>query len=597
MTRTFVSFRFFSFASITLFVLLAHSPPALATQFESIGTQAGLEVTGELSEFGHGVCIFDFEGDGDLDVYVTNGVGSPNQLFLNDGGFTFTEAVNANGAADSGHAKACIAADYDNDGDPDLYVTHYGEPNRLYRNDAGTFVDIASVANVGGGNLYSTGAAWGDVNADGRLDLYVTNRGITLAGEPNLLYRNDGNDTFAEVAAASGVEGHSMTFQPLFTDYDLDGDSDLYISSDKFLGNQLFRNDGAGDFVDVSVATGSDLAMDGMGVASGDVNADGRSDIFVTNTPAGHRCLVSQPDATFLEMADTLGITVGEIGWGAVFFDCDLDGDEDLFQVNEVPNRLFRNDGVSPWADITPTAGVGGGAISMGCATGDLDGDGDLDLYVSNVLNVCEVYRNETPAGSHWLRVDTEGTVSNRDGIGARVEIEIAGQTQFREIQAGTSYLSQNDHRAHFGLGGATLVDRVEVRWPSGIVDVMTNVAADQSLTVVEGATATTVRPPAGGPGTVMQLFAYPNPLRHAITVETNLERASRVSLRVVNLAGREVYREELGYQGAGALFASWDGLDPRGDRLPPGVYWLSLGIQDDRGTRQNVVQKITLVR
>ncbi len=579
-------------------VVLCLTGPAGAITFTPYGPEAGISVTGELSEFGHGVCAFDLEGDGDLDLYVTNGVGSPSQLFINDGGFVFTEAAGALGASDSGHAKAAVAADYDNDGDPDLYVTHYGEPNRLYRNDGGAFVDVAPFANVMGDTLFSTGAAWTDFDNDGLLDLYVTNRGITTAGEPNLLYRNDGDGTFTEVAVAMGVECHTMTFQPIFTDYDLDGDPDLYISSDKFQGNRLYRNEGGVSFTDVSAETNSGLLMDGMGISVGDVNDDGRPDIYITNTPYGHRCLVSQPDATFLEMADTLGMTVGEIGWGAVFFDCDLDGDEDLFQVNEAPNRLFRNDGGAPWPNITSSAGVAGTALSLGCTAADFDEDGDLDIYVSNIFYECEIYRNETMPGVHWLKVKTEGTVSNRDGIGARVEIEISGDTQFREIRAGSSYLSQEDMRACFGLGSATTVDLVEIRWPSGIVDVLQNVAADQVLTVVEGSNATSV---AAGSGTesirVGRMSVSPNPFRYSLAIEADLRQPASLVLRVMNITGREVYREDLGTRSAGRLTARWNGRDVRGESVPPGVYWLHLEQRGDNASRANLTRKVTVLR
>lgn len=587
---------FCALLSATVFV-----PVTRATTFQLYGAEAGIQVIGELSEFGHGVSAFDLEGDGDIDLYVTNGIGSPNQLFINDGNFNFTEAATALGAADSGHAKAAVAADFDNDGDPDLYVTHYGEPNRLYRNDGvGGFVDVANAAAVTGGNLYSTGAAWVDFDNDGLLDLYVTNRGVTTAGEPNLLFQNDGDGTFTEVAVAMGVECHTMTFQPIFTDYDLDGDPDLYISSDKFQGNRLYRNEGGVSFTDVSAATGSGLLMDGMGISVGDVNDDGRPDIYITNTPSGHRCLVSQADATFLEMADTLGMTVGEIGWGAVFFDCDLDGDEDLFQVNEAPNRLFRNDGVAPWANITSTAGVGGGAgaLSLGCTAADFDGDGDLDIYVSNVLAECEVYRNETTSGAHWLKVDTDGTVSNRDGIGARVEIEVAGATQFREIRAGSSYLSQKDMRGSFGLGAATIVDRVEVRWPSGIVDVLQNVAVDQVLNVVEGNNATSVaggsgsRPARGG-----RMSVSPNPFRYSLAIEADLSRSASLSLRVLNIIGREVYRQDLGQRDVGRFIVDWNGRGSRGEPVPPGVYWLELQLQGEPDRHENLTKKVVFMR
>ncbi len=539
-------------------------------QFSSQGAAAGVEVVTQSFTFGHGVSAFDLDGDGDLDLYTTDGPGRPNRLFRNDGGFQFHEltAPGADAAADS---KAVLFVDYDNDGDPDLFITHYGTANSLFRNDGGlVFEDVTGFAGVGGGALHSSGAAWGDFDRDGLLDLHVSNRGLTLAGEPNQLYRNQGDGTFEEVAASLGLTDSRMSFQSVFTDYDRDGDPDIYVASDKFLGNQLFRNDGAYGFADVSAITRSDLAMDGMGVAVADANADGWPDIYITNTwLPGHRCLVSNGNGKFDESSSSMGVEVFEIGWGAVFGDFDLDADLDLFVVNEAPNNLFRNDLTDPWVDVTAAAGVAGSAISYGCAAADLDNDGDLDLYSANNWSICGLYRNDTVGAGHWLQVVPEGVVSNRDGIGARIEVEIGGVMQYREIRAGSSFLSQMGGRAVFGLGAATTIDVLRVRWPSGLVDIWSGVSVDQILSVVEGTTVTAAPP--GDTIDTLRLEIAPNPFRHTVVIRANLREDAAATLRVFDVGGRLVDHVELGLQPAGPLRVTW------GRAVPAGVYWVEL--------------------
>jgi len=550
-----------------------------AVQFELYTFQSGLTGTTTGAAFGNGAAAFDLEGDGDIDLYLTNGGNQPNRLLANDGSFSFTNLPNALGADHAGESKGAAAADYDNDGDQDLVVADWGGENPLYRNDAGAFTNVTAVAGLGGDLLYSTGVAWCDFDLDGDLDLYVANRGLTEIGEPNRLYENQNDGTFVEVGAALGVGSQRMTFQPLWCDYDRDGDSDLYLANDRDTVNELFRNDG-GTFTDVSVAAGADLSMDGMGNDAGDVNADGFPDFYVTNTQQGNRCLVNQQDGTFVESAGPLGIAVYEVGWGACFLDVDLDGDEDLYEVNlfHTPNKLFVNDGPGAWSDQSAAAGVEGNAQSYGCTVADFDGDGDLDLFTSNRNSNCEVYRNVTAGSGHWLTVDCQGVVSNRDAIGARVEIEIGGVTQWREVRAGSSYLSQLPRVVHFGLGDATTVDKVTVRWPSGLIDEVHDVAADQRLHVVESEGSGV--PATGAPAVGQGLVLAPNPASGPWRVSIPAAGPLPARLRVIDVAGRVRVVRELEPQAIGAR-ATWDLSLPAS--LPRGLYVVEVTAGGDR--------------
>ena len=512
--------------------------------FADVAIAAGVgfqhdEYPDEIFDVGGGAVVFDFNGDGHQDIFVANSYGL-NALYRNIGDGAFVDVASAVGVADpAGRGNGGCAADYDNDGHQDLFVTNFG-PSRLYRGDgAGTLTDVT----VGSGlddsdqGYRSTGCAWGDFNADGYLDLAVT-RHLNETDKKVLetqdyyasaggmaLFVNSGDGSFSRVTellddggsanAPVGDLGGNVWgagFQPGWLDFDDDGDLDLYVVNDmgKYIQpNVLWRNDGpsadgAWNFADVSQETGADVPMFGMGLAVGDYNLDGRLDLFMTNI--GHNVLLKNNDgASFTETEISAGVGKGLIGrklrvaWGAVFFDYDNDGDEDLYVVSgflksgpppanprEQPNLLLRNEGDGTFADISPGSGADDPDIGRGVAYLDFDGDGCLDLYLTNYAGQAKLLRNVCDHGNNWLAVHTMGTAGNRDGIGARITVRSAGATQVREIASGSSSMGQNMRAAHFGLGQATSADSVTVRWPGGQVQTVSNVAANQRLTITE---------------------------------------------------------------------------------------------------------------
>jgi hypothetical protein len=582
-------------ASVLAFLLLPDARGDILYEPAVLGP--GLEVTATGDPFGNGVAFADLEGDGDLDIYITDGIGNPNRLFENQGGFSFVEVMGALGAGDTGDSKAACFADYDNDGDPDLFVTNWGSPNKLYRNDGPIigFTDASVSAGIGQQNYYSCGIAWADVDNDGFLDIYVGNRGW-FGNEPNELYMNQGNGSFVESAAAMGVASLALTFQPLFTDYDRDGDQDLYLANDRLSVNGLYRNDGGVVFTDVSAQSGTDFAINAMGNASSDVNDDGYPDFYVTNTAEGNVCLVSNGDGTYDDEADALGLAVNvDSSWGCTFLDADLDGYEDLFDAtgaghfveDPTPNALLRNPGSGAWEDVSAPAGIEDPHKSFGTAVGDLDGDGDLDIYVSNYDTECEVYRNVTAYAGHWLHVRPEGILSNRDAIGARVEVKTGDRWQFREIQAGNSYLSQSPKTAYFGLGDSTKANIVRVRWPSGHIDAALNVPADQVIVMVESLSASS---PEGNPASSpLRLTAGPNPFGAALRIFAQHPAEGPARFRIVDATGREVARFDFGRRAAGILEATWDGRTLEGRRPPAGSYWVEFESAGAKAVRRVV--------
>ena len=485
---------------------------------------------------GAGVVVFDFNGDIRPDIYFPDMRGS-NALYRNEGDGTFTEVAALAGVDNPEvEGNGGCAADYDNDGDLDLYATNHGT-NALYRNNGDeTFTDVApsTMADYDAKRRF-TGCAWGDYDRDGNVDLivvshmgeviddvlqqgdfYIALRGMTL-------FHNEGDGTFAnatdllgdtsgaKVAGDVGVV-YGAGFQPAWVDYDNDGDSDLYVVNDigrQIQPNVLWRNDGDGpdgrwQFKDVSKETGTRIRMDGMGLAIGDYDLDGSLDFFITNINSSVMLQNGGDGPLFTRSASESATGVGmlglrpRIGWGTVFLDYDNDGDEDLYVVSgfldiarpsndrEQPNALLRNEKNGGFVEVSTGSGADDTGVGRGGAYIDFNGDGCVDLVFANYGQTSKLLENVCDSGNHWLIVDLEGTTSNRDGIGARITVTADGAKQIRETSAGGSSMGQNMMEAHFGLGKFGSEVSVSVRWPSGKIQELSGVSTDRRIQVVE---------------------------------------------------------------------------------------------------------------
>jgi hypothetical protein len=486
--------------STALAAFAALPAAALAQGFVKVSPAvSGLDIniagTGQ-EDWGYGAAFFDCDGDGDLDLYVANEGGTGDWLFRQNADRTFTDIALAAGCADDGNNRAVKFADYDNAGDEDFFLATHRGPNHLFRNNGdGTFTDVANDDMKL--NNPTFGAAWGDFNADGYVDLYVVNRGAAQNLKPNQLFVNNGDGTFADRAPELGVDNGLAGLEAVWIDYDNDGDIDLYLSNDKHAGNHLWRNNGDGTFTDVSVESGSDISIDSMGIGVGDFDGNGFVDIYLTNTTGltsiKNVLLRANGDGTYNNVATQLGVHVARYGWGCAFFDYDNDMDLDLYVVNwtiisssEARNNLFRNNGDGSFTDVSSAMGVADDGPGYGLAVADYNDDGFLDMFVSN-NNAPSVLYRAVPTGASWLKVLTVGTQSNRDGIGARVVVTAGGREQFRDVSGGESYLCHPSREVEFGLG-AHASARVEVRWPSGVIDRWEDVSSRQTLVAVEGA-------------------------------------------------------------------------------------------------------------
>jgi len=500
---------------------------------------------------GTGVAVFDYDNDGWPDIFFVNGTtldqvsggnAPTGHLYHNNHDGTFADVtVKAGLDATVGWGQGVCVGDYDNDGWEDLYITYYGK-NRLYHNRNGVFEEVAEKAGVAGsGKSWSTGCALIDYNRDGYLDLIVANyvdfdqataakpgersscvwKGVPvmcgprgLRGAKNILYRNRGDGTFEDVTVKAHIdrtEGH-YGLGVATLDFDDDGWPDIYIACDS-APSILYHNNHDGTFTDVAVSAGVAFNEEGreqagMGVTVADFNGDGRLDLFKTNfsddTPTLYR---NDSEGVFSDVtfAAGLGLHTQYLGWGTMFFDFDNDGWPDLILANghvypevekfhlgseyQEPRILYHNNGNGTFTDVSANAGPGltTPSSARGLAIGDLWNDGRRSIVINNMNSEPSLLVNNVRSSNHWIAIKTVGTRSNRDGIGAKITVMGGGRKRTDEVRSGSSYVSQNDLRVYFGLGSATKVESIEVRWPSGFVEHFDNFPVDAIHTLKEG--------------------------------------------------------------------------------------------------------------
>jgi hypothetical protein len=494
---------------------------------------------------GSGGLFFDFDDDGWIDIFLVDGgsIADPkvaasarHRLFRNRHNGTFEDVTAQSGIRHHEYGMGACAGDYDNDGAVDLYVTNYG-PNTLYRNlGHGRFAEVPRAGGAGTA-LWSTSCAFTDVDRDGFLDLFVTNyvraekannkfcgrrSPVMLRGychplaydpSPNVLYRNTGKGAFVDITARAGIAGfRGNGLGVAVTDINDDGWPDVFVANDG-KPNFLFRNRGTGAFEEVALLAGVSLAADakpraGMGTTFGDYDGDGRLDLVVTNHEFEmHSLFRSLGGGVFTDVTLESGLgpaTLPYVGFGVAFLDYDNDGRRDLAIVNgnvvdniaefrkgakhAQPSLLLRNTG-DRFVSVSKQAGpaFARDSVSRALAKGDIDNDGDLDLLITSNGGPVQLLLNEGGNRNNALLVRTIGAKTNRDGVGARITLTAGGRTFVDQVTSGSSYLTQHDMRVHVGFGTASRVDRLEIRWPDGRVDVMENLPVNHIITVREG--------------------------------------------------------------------------------------------------------------
>ena len=527
--------------------------PAPRLTFTDITQRAGIRFVHDNGAFGKkylpetigsGVVFFDADGDGWPDLFFVDSMAWPGHpaarsvstLYHNNHDGTFTDVTRRSGLAVPMYGIGAAAADYDNDGAVDLYVTALGANHLFHNVGRGRFEDVTAAAGVGDPR-FSTSAVWFDYDNDGKLDLYVANyvqwspekdlyctldgkaksycTPESYTGASGTLYHNRGDGTFEDVTRKAGLfDPASKALGVAMFDYDRDGWIDLFIANDT-QPNRLYRNRGNGTFEDVAVTAGvafdeAGVARAGMGVDAADYDGSGRPSLIIGNfsnqmmslyTNEGKGLFIDEAPASSLGRASLLTLT-----FGCFFFDADLDGRPDILAANghvsddvnrvqkdvtyaEAP-QLFRNVGQRKFEDISMQVGDAfrQPMVARGAAYADIDGDGDLDLAFSTNGGPAKLLRNDGGNANHWLRIRTTGTASNRDGIGAQVTITtMSGAKRWALVKSGSSYASQSELPVTFGLGSDTEIAGIDVRWPSGKVDHMSRTPAGQDLTIQEG--------------------------------------------------------------------------------------------------------------
>jgi hypothetical protein len=513
-----------------------------------------------------GIAVFDYDNDGWMDIYLVNGSTladlragrcHPGKLYHNNHDGTFTDVTAKSGLTHCGWGFGVAVGDYDNDGWEDLYITYLDGGVLYHNNGDGTFTDVTAKAGVGNPGRWGTSVAFGDYDNDGYLDLYIANyvdldldhlpefgqgpfcqyRGIPvscgprgLKGSRDRLYHNDGDGTFTDVTEKLNIDpGGYYGLGVLWLDYDKDGCLDLYVANDSS-PSLLYHNDCKGGFTEVGAEAGVAYSADGreqagMGIDSADYDHDGWPDLVKTNFSDDTNDLYhNDGNGQFTDLAGPAGfgpISIPFLGFGVKFADFDNDGWPDIFVANGHVNPqvdqhsfgvtyaerplLFHNLGTGKFEEVGLTAGapLTRRYVARGAALADFLNSGREDLLVSVLDGSPVLLRNRAPKPGHWLRIKLMGTRSNRDGFGAWVEVKAGSLTQTAEVRANSSFESASDPRLHFGLGAATRVDSIVVRWPSGKVETLGPEAADQELVIEEGRGITGTRPAAArGPGT-----------------------------------------------------------------------------------------------
>jgi hypothetical protein len=551
-------FAFGAGLAVLLFVMLgAVDQPRPRIQFENRQAKSGVRFVlnnGTIPEkpivdsvLG-GVAVIDYDSDGFLDLFFTNGATLPgmskdsvvfyNRLYHNNRDGTFTDVTERAGVAGAGYSMGVAVADYDNDGFPDIFVAGVNR-NILYHNNRdGTFTDVTEKAGVsgvvGGKKPWSVGAAWLDYDNDGRLDLFVSNyldwsmakntlcgaEGKRLScspalyrGLPNILYHNNGDGTFTDVSEPAGISPHIGKGMGLaVADFDGDGFTDIFVANDNER-NFLFHNLGGRGFEEIGIKAGIAYTEDGvtgssMGVDFRDLDDDGRPDIVLTAL-AGEVFSVRMNSGRGLfddyTYQSGLGLNASVMsGWSVGAYDFDNDGLKDVFMTNSYvsenvhayshyfykqSNAVFRNSGKAVFANVSDAAGLASAPplAHRGAAFGDLNNDGGVDVVVSAIGDPAEVLYNTSAGRGHWIILDLEGTRSNRDGIGTRIKLTgESGRVQYNHVTTSVGYVSSSDRRAHFGLGGDSKIREIELRWPSGQRQLLRDIGADRILKVRE---------------------------------------------------------------------------------------------------------------
>lgn len=585
-----------------VFVCSQSSGLAQVSLFKEVTASVGVAVKGN----NWGVAFGDFNNDSREDILVTR-FGQGNLLYKNSGDGRFEEISQITGLDINQKNGMAVWGDIDNDGLLDLYLAGIEEPNRLFKNTgAESFTDISETAGVADSGK-TEAVAFTDFNLDGHLDLFVFNRAAQ-----NRFYQNKGQWVFEDVSNRTHTTGRSNAMGLAFTDYDNDGDQDLYLVYDGKMANNLYRNDG-GVFTEVAQQAGVAVQAEGMAPAFGDFNNDGWLDLYITNM-FENILFKNNGDGTFKNVTESAGVGDTGMGWGVSWLDFDNDGWLDLYVANASsfntppdPNVLYHNNGDGTFSMVNAQDPSSSLLSSFGAATADLNQDGYLDLFITNQGAENQLFQN-LGGEHHWLAIKLIGTSSNRDALGAKVELRAGDLTLYREVTSACGWVSQNSLTLHFGLAHNTSVDEIEIKWPSRKIDYFYQIPADQKIIIQEHVgiiTSVGAQRAITATSKVFSLSAvYPNPFtaenpagqlgQTGVTIQFRVHdtTTNMTTLTIYNLLGQKVKTLLAAPQTAGQFSVKWNGKNDRKQLLSPGMYLVVLRRGAEMQSRKILLMK-----
>lgn len=559
---------------VIVFFSLIDIPVNSQIFFENKAVEYGIINSGGSVNFTGGLSFFDYDQDGWDDITIGGkSYSQPLRFFKNNSGVFVEQFFNF---TVSGEVRQVIWVDYDNDGDNDFFAAVVNGPNKLYQNNgAFVFTDVTAAAGFPTTSLKTHGVSFGDFDNDGYLDVFISNLDYSLI-RPNYLYHNNGDGTFSNVSIAAGIGNIShLSFASVFFDYDNDGDQDIYVINDRTITtNLLYQNNGNGTFTDVSASSGTNLQINAMSATIDDYNYDGFLDIYVTNTSEGNYLLQNNGDGTFTNVSLETGTKLNRFSWGANFLDADNDMDLDLYvSTAETTVTAFYERLSNDTFQVPSNAGFAADTFhSSSNVIGDLNNDGYVDIFVNNdAPDNSSLWKNGGGA-NNWLKVKLAGIQSNKNGVGSWIEVFVNGQVMYRYTLCGESFIGQNSGTEIFGVGTATNIDYVKVKWLSGVEDILENVAPNQTLTIVEGSA-----PLSSNEMAFIDLKLFPNPSSGMVYFKNIIEP---IKVEVLDAYGRLMNSILINERNTSFNISSYS----------KGIYFLSL-----KTDNRNLTKKIIL--
>jgi len=551
----------------------------LEAGFQDISSSANIEAIGR----NNGVAIADFDNDGDEDIYISRLVDNVNLLYENRGNGKFLNAAPAAGLSYEGITVTSIWGDINNDGYKDLYLGNQNAKDQLFLNNGDkTFTDITAEARINNDQKPNS-VNMADIDNDGDLDIYVAN----IFSE-NILYRNNGDLTFTDITRSSGATDRNVAMGAIFFDYDNDFDVDLLLTNDGFSEYVMYENDGTGKFSDVSEASGLNYPGQGMGVDVADYNNDGLLDVYVTNL-LENVLMQNNGDKTFTNVSEIAGIGDLGMGWGIVWVDYNNDGFQDIYIANDsnfspYSNKLYHNKGNGEFIEISQDSPLHSFYGGYGSAIADFNMDGGMDIFLANLNGAGNQLFMNTAPENNWIKFKVRGTTSNADGIGAKVQLKVGESYYIDEVHAGSGYASQSSSLLHFGIGQKEMVEELTITWPGGFQEIYPDLEANQYYLLTEnvGIEIINIVTALENEINAEELFkVYPNPFVDEVHFNFLLKSQSKVKLRIMDMSGRLIQSLLNELLPAGSHQLGW-----RTNSLRNGVYLVTYEIEDRKISR-----------